>query len=177
MGGLWTGGAIRTEDDDMTLPKNNSATILSVLSIWAALTLGMLSVAAQDSTDPARSYCVSSGYLYRASPGINDGQGICMFPDKSWCDVNGFYQGNCGPSLSPNIFPEYAVQTGSMGTASMQDICRNGGGSMKSVHTPYGDILMCVFPDGTTCDSKALSEGRCGADYWTIYAQSWLNAP
>jgi len=154
-----------------------AARIMSVLTIWALFSLGMLCAAAQDSSDAAHSYCVSSGYLYSTSPGVNGGQGVCVFPDKSWCDASGFYQGNCGPSLSPNIFPGYATGTGSVVTASPEAICRSSGGSMKSVHTPYGDILMCVFPDGTTCDSKALSEGRCGADYWTIYAQSWLNAP
>jgi putative hemolysin len=183
MGSLRDAATMRMEDNNMIYPKKIPAKIcpsvafLSILCIYAALTLCTLCTGTQDSSDPARSYCVSSGYTYRTSPGINGGQGICMFPDNSWCDLNEFYKGDCGPSLSPNIFPEYAVQTASVGSASAQDICQRSGGSMKSVHTPWGDILMCVFPDGTTCDSRALSEGRCGADYWTIYAQSWLNAP
>ncbi|MDD1762028.1 MAG: DUF333 domain-containing protein [Methanothrix sp.] len=159
----------------MTCP---AAGILSVLSILALFCLATVCcVTAQVSTDSARTHCVSSGYLYRTSPSLNGGQGICSFPDNSWCDANEFYNGSCGPSLSPNIVPGYAIVTGSTGTPSVQDICRSSGGRMKSVHTPYGDIAMCVFPDGTTCDAKAISEGRCGADYWTIYAQSWLNAP
>lgn len=159
----------------MTCP---AAGVLSVLSILALLCLGTVCCAtAQVSTDPARTHCVSSGYLYRTSPSLNGGQGICSFPDNSWCDANEFYQGSCGPSLSPNIVPGYAFETGSTKAASMQEICLASGGKIKSVHTPYGDINVCVFPDGTTCDAKAISEGRCGADYWMIYAQSWLNAP
>lgn len=141
------------------------------------------SLADENATDPARTHCVSSGYLYRIAPGMNGGEPVCMFPDKSWCDADGFYQGLCGPSLSPNIYPEYVfegpetIASTATATATTEGLCRNAGGSMKMVHTPYGDIQMCVFPDGRTCDARAISEGRCGADQWMIYAQSWLNAP
>jgi putative hemolysin len=158
-----------------------AAKILTAFIILAMFCLSTLccatALAAQASTDPVRTHCVSSGYLYRTTPSLNGGQGICSFPDNSWCDANEFYNGSCGPRLTPNILPGYAFATGSTKVASMQEICISSGGRIKSVHTPYGDIAICVFPDGTTCDAKAISEGRCGADYWTIYAQSWLNAP
>lgn len=162
----------------MILHKNPKGCLAVICAAILAISfLGVLCAAAQDSSDPARTYCVNSGYLYRTSPGMNAGQGFCEFPNKNWCDAQAFYTGSCGPSLTPSIFPSYAVQTGTVGTISAEEICRRSRGSLKSVHTPYGDISMCVLPDGTTCDMKSLSEGRCGMDYWMIYAQSWLNAP
>lgn len=147
-------------------------------AILAISFIGVLCTAAQDSPDPAHSYCVKSGYLYHTSPGMNAGQGVCVFPNNNWCDAQAFYSGSCGPSLSPSIFPGYSDQTGTMGTISAEELCRRSRGSLKSVHTPYGDISICVLPDGTNCDMKSLSEGRCGiTDYWMIYARSWLNAP
>ncbi len=133
-------------------------------------------VAAQE-TDPARSYCVSMGYLYKTSPGINGGQPICEFPDKSWCDAQAFYNGNCERHLSPRIYPEYAYSSDGRYVASAEQLCRNSGGRLQSVYTPYGDVTMCVFPNGATCDLQSLARGNCGGDYWRVYARSWLDAP
>jgi putative hemolysin len=160
-------------NEKMTFVKN----ILSGLCILAFLSTGMLTAMAQDSADQARSYCVKSGYLYSTSPGINGGQGMCTFPDKSWCDSQAFFQGDCSRSQRTNILPGYVSQPESMYTQSAATICRSSGGNLRSVHTPYGDITMCVFPDGRTCDLPALSEGRCGGDNWLVYARSWLDAP
>ncbi|MCX6678800.1 MAG: DUF333 domain-containing protein [Methanothrix sp.] len=151
--------------------------ILPGLCILAFLSSGMLAAMAQDSADQARSYCVSSGYLYSTSPGINESQGMCVFPDKSWCDVQSFFQGTCSRSQKLNILPGYASEPGSTWTPSAATICRSSGGILRSVHTPYGDITMCAFPDGSTCDLLSLTEGRCGRDYWQVYARSWLDAP
>lgn len=151
--------------------------ILLSLCMLAFLSSGMLTAAAQDPADQARTYCVKSGYLYSSSPGINGGQGMCVFPDKSWCDSQAFFQGTCSHSLKPNIIPGYVTQSESMWTQSAESICRGSGGSIRSVHTPYGDIKMCAFADGRTCDLKSLAEGRCGGDMWLLYARSWLDAP
>jgi len=151
--------------------------ILSGLCILAFLSLVALTAMAQDSADQARSYCVKSGYLYSTSPGINGDQGMCTFPDKSWCDSQEFFQGACSRSLRPNILPSYVSDTEGLWTQSAATICQNSGGSLRSVHTPYGDITMCAFPDGRTCDLKSLAEGRCGGDRWLAYARSWLDAP
>ncbi len=151
--------------------------ILSGICILAFLSSGMLTVVAQDSADQARSYCVKSGYLYSTSSGINGDQGMCTFPDKSWCDSQAFFQGDCSRSLKPNILPSYVTQPESMYPQSDATICRSSGGSLRSVHTPYGDITMCAFPDGRTCDLLSLTEGRCGGDRWLVYARSWLDAP
>jgi putative hemolysin len=137
----------------MKFSKNNQGNVcltvvmLSGLCILAFMSMGMLTAAAQDSDGQARTYCVRSGYLYSTSQGINGGQGICKFPDNS------------------------------MWTETTAKICRNNGGSLRSVHTPYGDIAVCAFPDGRTCDLKSLAEGRCGGDSWLLYARSWLDAP
>jgi len=46
--------------------------------------------------------------------------------------------------------PGYVSDSESMYTQSAATICRNSGGIIRSVHTPYGDITMCAFPDGRT---------------------------
>ncbi len=151
--------------------------ILFCLCMLAFLSSSMLAGNAQDSADQARSYCVKSGYLYSSSPGVNGGQGMCVFPDKSWCDSQAFFQGTCSPQLKTNILPVYVSEPEAMWTQSAESICRNRGGSLRSVHTPYGDITICAFSDGSTCDLKSLAEGRCGGDLWLAYARSWLDAP
>lgn len=151
--------------------------ILLSLCMLAFLSSGMIAGIAQDSADQARSYCVKSGYLYSSSPGVNGGLGMCVFPDKSWCDSLAFFRGTCNRSLKPNILPGYVSESEGMWAQSAESICRGSGGSLRSVHTPYGDITMCAFPDGRTCDLKSLAEGRCGGDMWLVYARSWLDAP
>jgi putative hemolysin len=151
--------------------------ILFCLCILAFLSSGMLAAIAQDSADQARSYCVKSGYLYSSSPGVNGGQGMCVFPDKRWCDSQAFFRGTCSRDLKPNILPGYVSGSEGMWAQSAESICRSSGGILRSVHTPYGDITMCAFPDGRTCDLKSLAEGRCGGDMWQVYARSWLDAP
>jgi len=151
--------------------------ILSGIFILAFLSSGMLAALAQDTADQARSYCVKSGYLYSTSPGINGDKGMCTFPDKSWCDSQAFFQGDCIRSLNPNILPSYVSQSEGMYPQSDATICRSSGGILRSVHTPYGDITMCAFSDGSTCDLLSLTEGRCGRDNWQAYARSWLDAP
>lgn len=151
--------------------------ILLGMTALAFLSSGIFAAMAEDSSDQARSYCVRSGYLYSASPGVNNGQGICVFPDNRWCDSQAFFQGTCSRDLKPNIMPGYASEAEPMWTQSSDSMCRGSGGSLRSVHTPYGDITICAFPDGRTCDMKSLAEGRCGGDMWLTYARSWLDAP
>jgi len=151
--------------------------VMTVLCALGLLLLFSGLAAAQDaSSDQAHSYCVKMGYLYRTSPGLNGGQGICEFPDKSWCDAQAFYAGTCGPRLYPRVLPSVYSSPGGVWSGDAAGLCQSRGGTIKSVHTPYGDVLMCVFPDGTTCDLQGLASGRCG-DKWFIYAYNWLNAP
>ena len=128
--------------------------------------------------DAARAYCVKMGYLYKSGTSQNGGQGMCQFPDSSWCDSQSYYKGGCGPGISPNIYPNYAYGSSYPGTVSAGGLCSRSGGSLRSVHTPYGDVTLCAFPNGSTCDLQSLASGNCGGvDYWTVYARSWLNAP
>ncbi len=155
--------------------KKQMASLLVVgLCILAFLAIGLSQVAAEGSAaDAAHSHCVQMGYLYKSSPGMNNGQGICEFPDKTWCDAQAFYTGQCGPRLSPNL----VSSSGNMLSPSASTLCQNAGGYLRSVHTPYGDVTLCVFPNGRTCDIQSLYNGMCGGDGWLGYAQSWLNAP
>lgn len=146
-----------------------------------ALLAVCLSSAVADASDAdvAHSYCVQMGYLYHSSPSMNGGQGICQFPDNTWCDAQAFYAGQCGPRLSPNLMmgPGSILTTPIPSTTSASTLCRNSGGRLESVHTPYGDVTLCVFPNGRTCDIQSLYNGMCGGDDWLRYASSWLNGP
>jgi len=155
-----------------------SRALLALLCALALLGLILPAVAQDSSSDSARTYCVKMGYLYRASPGINSGQGVCEFPDKTWCDAQAYYQGTCSRVLSPNIYPAYVYGTSGQPISSGEALCQSSGGSLRSVHTPYGDVTLCVFPNGRTCDIRSLVSGSCnGVDSWTVYARSWLDAP
>lgn len=152
--------------------------LLAGLSLLATLIASMPAMAQDATSDQARSYCVKMGYLYHSSPGINDGKGVCEFPNKSWCDAQAYYHGTCGPSIAPSIYPAYVSGSNVQPTPSAETLCRRSGGYLQSVHTPYGDITICAFPDGRTCDLQSLANGTCrGVDYWTVYARSWLDAP
>jgi len=119
--------------------------------------------------DPNSAYCVRMGYLYKTSPGLNDGNGICQFPDGTWCDAHEFFKGNCGPT--PYVSYQSYLRRQSGGTS---DMCWRNGGSIQYVHTIYGDVPLCVLPDGRTI---ALSAYSSSSDAWAYYAYSWLNAP
>lgn len=152
--------------------------ILAALCLLAILALN-LSAAAQDSSaDAARSHCVRMGYLYKSDTPQNGGQAVCQFPDGSWCDAQSYYKGGCGPGISPAIYPSYAYDSTNPVAVSAEMLCSRSGGRLRSVHTPYGDVTLCAYPNGSTCDLQSLATGTCGgADYWTVYARSWLNAP
>jgi putative hemolysin len=158
---------------------NKCKGLLAGLCLLAILALNLPAAMAQDSsTDPARAYCVKMGHLYKSGTSQNGGQGLCQFPDSTWCDAQSYYRGGCGPGLSPNIYPAYAYDSGDPTTMSAAGLCSRSGGSLRSVHTPYGDVTLCVYPNGSSCDLQSLVSGTCGGgDYWTIYARSWLNAP
>jgi putative hemolysin len=132
-----------------------------------------------------RAYCVKMGYLYRTTPSINGGQPICQFSDYSWCDANAYATGKCGQVFSSNgfynpygIYYPYYYNYPSEGYTPGRTIsaCYDRGGRVQNVHTPYGDVDMCVFPDGSMMDINGLYNRLLGDD-WQYYAYSFLNAP
>lgn len=139
-----------------------------------------------------RTYCVSMGYLYRTTPGVNGGQPICQFSDYSWCDANAFATGKCGATNSANgfynpygtyypyFYDYYPYSSGNYypGQTPGQaiDACTSAGGNITSVHTPYGDVDVCKFPNGSIMDLYGMYNGLLG-DNWYYYAYNYLNAP
>lgn len=158
--------------------KAGNARLLRIGFLLLALLAVMmpLSLAEGYNAGSAQGYCVQMGYLYRTAPAMNNGQGVCQFPDGTWCDAQSFYSGQCGPSLLPQPVPGY-YYTGSPVGATASSLCQARGGTLQSVHTPYGDVTLCVFPDGSTCDLQSLYSGTCGRDVWFNYAYNWLRAP
>jgi hypothetical protein len=130
-----------------------------------------------------RAYCVGLGYLYRSAPGINNGQGFCQFGGNSWCDAHTFATGSCSPSSygfsNPygNYYPYYysAYPYGQNYGGSINS-CQDYGGSMQSIHTPYGDVNECVYPNGSPMNSYGPYDGYLG-DNWYYYAYNYLNSP
>jgi putative hemolysin len=138
-----------------------------------------------------RTYCVSMGYLYRTNPGVNGNQPICQLSDYSWCDANAFATGKCGASIGAtgfnnsygNYYPyfyDYPYSnnypyTGTTPGAAI-DACTGSGGNVTNVHTPYGDVDVCKFPNGNIMDLNGLYNGFSG-DKWYYYAYNFLNAP
>jgi putative hemolysin len=149
------------------------------------------STSAQDSA-----YCVGMGYNYAVIPGVNGNQPICQFPDNTWCDARAFATGTCNIN-QPGYYNPYYFNTTQSGLEVSAQIaqCRRMGGGVRTVHTPYGDVDLCVFADGSSVDLRSLRSddfgGTPGAasayaspvspfyggDSWYYYAYSWLNAP
>jgi putative hemolysin len=155
-----------------------------------------------DTSGPDRAYCISMGYLYTSSPGVNGGKGVCQFPDNSWCDAHSFFIGNCSANANIGYNPyNYNSAQGALDIADATKACQKNGGKVQNVHTSYGDVNLCVFPDGSTIDLRGLYNGIYGGYYsgpyngyyngpyssyyngiygpnnWYYWAYSWLNAP
>lgn len=117
-----------------------------------------------DTSVPDRAHCVSNGYLYTTNPARNAGKPVCQFPDGSWCDAHAYFTGNCsgvGPA-SPYNPTFYNSGQGALDFASGTKECQRLGGGVQNVHTTYGDVNLCVFPDGSTMDLRALASGIYG---------------
>jgi putative hemolysin len=175
--------------------RNSRKSGLLVVGLFIAvvLTAGVAIVAGQGSSSSGsdRTYCVSMGYLYRTTPGANGGQPICQFSDTSWCDANAFATGKCSASVSSNgfynpygnyypYFYDYPYSSGysypGQTPGATIDACTSGGGTISSVHTPYGDVDVCKFPNGNIMDLYGMYNG-IRSDNWYYYAYNWLNSP
>lgn len=143
---------------------------------------------AASSSSSDRAYCVGQGYLYRTAPGINNGQGFCQFGGISWCDAHAFATGSCSPSSYGfynrygYYYPYYySVYPYGLNYGGSINSCQDFGGSVKSIHTPYGDVNECVYPNGNVMD---IYSGFYGGPYdgylgdnWNYFAYSFLNSP
>lgn len=87
-------------------------------------------------------------------------------------------------SSNPYIYNNpyrYNDPQGALDIADATKTCQKSGGVVQRVHTSYGDVNMCVFPDGSYIDLMGLYSATYGGgfsgDNWYYYAYSWLNAP
>ncbi len=146
---------------------------LAWLSVAVLLSICSLNVMAQvlNTSGPDEAYCVSTGNLYATTPGLNNGKPICQFADNAWCDAHAFFTGNCTGSTSSY----YAnAPLSALDLADATKTCNARGGQVQDVHTPYGDVSLCVFPDGSSVDLRSLSSavynnGTYGMSYNGIY--------
>jgi putative hemolysin len=118
-----------------------------------------------------RTYCVSMGYLYRTNPRVMAASQICQFSDYSWCDAMPPLQESAAPApllTASTIHMENTIHTSNdypysnnypyTGTTpgAATDACTGRGGNVTSVHTPYGDVDVCKFPNGDIMDLYGL---------------------
>ena len=144
--------------------------ILLATMYVAVILTSILIAAGQGSTkDVDRAYCVSSGYLYATSPSLNNGQGICQFPNNDWCDAHAFATGEC--MYIPYLYNVWGTGYYDISTpAQASYVCQNSGGQVETVHTPYGDRALCIFPNGRSMDLYGLYRGYWGNGlYWGDY--------
>jgi putative hemolysin len=160
-----------------------------------------------NTSGPDSAYCTGNGYFYTTMSGVNSGKPICRFPDGTWCDAHAYFTGDCAASttnisVAPNltytpgnpymnvnnINNPYAYTSpymynnpqGALDIADATKICQSSGGVVQSVHTSYGDVNMCVFPDGSYIDLMGLYStvyGGIPGENWYYNAYYWLNAP
>ena len=131
---------------------------LTWLCIVVLLNTCSLNVMGQvaDTSGPDRAYCVGTGNLYATTPGINNGKPVCQFAGNAWCDAHAFFTGNCTGSTSP-YYAGYNTPMSALDIADATKTCNTQGGQVQNVHTPYGDVNLCVFPDGASVDLRSLS--------------------
>ncbi len=76
----------------------------------------------------------------------------------------------------------YNNPQGALDIADATKTCQQYGGIVQHVHTSYGDVSICVFPNGNYIDLNGLNSatyagGGLVGDNWYYSAYSWLNAP
>ncbi|MDD1751700.1 MAG: hypothetical protein LUQ38_01245 [Methanotrichaceae archaeon] len=136
------------------------------------------------SSGPDCAYCTSSGYFCMNKPGINSGKPICQFPNGDWCDAHAYFIENCSsPSTPLNPYGFYNNPQGALDIADATKTCNKYGGQVESMHTPYGDSNICIFPNGQAIDLPGLNsltslQRRVQEDViWRMEAYNFLNAP
>jgi putative hemolysin len=127
--------------------------IVVLLSTASLIVLGQ----AVDTSVPDRAYCVGTGNLYATTPAINNGKPVCQFADNSWCDAHAFFTGNCTGNSRSNYPYSYSSPLSGLDLADATKTCQTRGGQVENVHTPYGDVNLCIFPDGSSIDLRSLS--------------------
>jgi putative hemolysin len=185
-------------------PDNCKVTLLfAVLGIMALLGAVVITAAGQgisgqgiNTSGPDSAYCTGNGYFYTTESGVNNGKPICQFPDGTWCDAHAYFTGDCeastnvsfNPNMPYNPYNPYTYSNpymynnpqGALDIADATKTCQKSGGVVQRVHTSYGDVNMCIFPDGSYIDLMGLYNAAYGGfsgDNWYYNAYSWLNAP
>lgn len=123
-------------------------------------------------------YCVQQGFLYKTVDGPSGKIAQCVLSNGYVCSAHDFYTGSCRPGsmqvryiddMSRWGYPSDTVVVDESGYNS----CMRAGGRIETMHTIYGDILICVHPDGNYYTLGYPTS----QDRWRIMAENWLNAP
>lgn len=111
----------------------------------------VLSVNAEQMTNPAADYCVKHDGSYEIQTDENGGQlGLCTFPNGQVCEEWKFFRGECKPDNMlnmPNPASEY---------------CLDIGGKLEIRQDKNGnEVGVCKFPNKVECDEWLLFRGEC----------------
>lgn len=111
--------------------------------------------ASADMPNPASVFCEENGGKLEIRTAEDGSQtGICIFEDDSECDEWTFFRGECkqGDSLVPAAgIPNPASQ-----------FCQEQGGKLVIDTDAFGgQVGLCQFDDGSTCEEWAFYRGEC----------------
>ncbi len=155
----------------MTVNFNNGKSWFKLVWLCAVFLLSTcsLNVMGQvvDTSGPDRAYCVGTGSLYVTTPGVNSGKPVCQFSNSSWCDAHAFFTGNC--TGSPSYANSYSTPLSALDLADATKTCQKYAGHVENVHTPYGDVNLCLFPDGSSVDLRSLNRATGNQIYGMPY--------
>jgi len=154
----------------------NSVQAVDVVTAAKGMNLG--------SSGPDCAHCVNNGYVCTKLPEVNDNEPICQFPDGSYCDAHQYFIEACSsPEVPLNPFGFYNNPQGGLDLADATKTCNKYGGAVTTMHTPYGDANICVFPNGQSIDLPGLNRltslGRPQQEQaiWYMEAYNFLNGP
>jgi putative hemolysin len=168
----------------MTMVGRIFRVLIGSMLIASALILALpaISAAEDNSTggvvnlsDPF-SYCKAKGGEYVRTPGTGNAGAICVINGYS-CNAIDFMRGKCQPSdyvwarnrWDPDTMPSYVTE------------CERRGGAITTIHSPRGNIVVCMYPDGryyeigqSTTGGDWLSMSDDDGDPWRRSANRWL---
>jgi hypothetical protein len=108
--------------------------------------------------NPASVYCEEQGGVLEIREGDDGQTGVCVFPDGSECEEWAFYNGECAPGGEDEEQP--LAPAGLANPASVY--CQGLGYREETREGAEGQYGVCIFPDGSECDTWDFLAGRCG---------------
>jgi putative hemolysin len=109
--------------------------------------------------NPASAYCEQVGGELKIEKTDAGEIGICVFSDGSQCEEWALFNNECQPGLAtavPSVTPRIAMPDPSAA------FCVKHGGKVKIMtRRDGGQYALCIFKNGSRCDTWAFYRGKC----------------